>query len=151
MLDKLVACAGIWKGVNTLQDPNTGQPEASPSTAIVSPILDGRFVRLEYTWAHHGTAQAGELLIGYEAEKGVFTCHWVDTWHMGDKVMACRSTSDDRDIISVLGSFSTPDGPDWGWRTDVIPEVAESLSLAMFSISPEEEEFPAVEAHYTRG
>lgn len=43
------------------------------------PILDGRFVRLEYTWAYYGTAQAGELLSGYEAEKGVFTCHWVDT------------------------------------------------------------------------
>lgn len=115
------------------------------------PILDGRFVRLEYTWAHHGTAQAGELLIGYEAEKGVFTCHWVDTWHMGDKLMACWSTTEDDDIISVLGSFSNPDGPDWGWRIDVIPEVAESLSVTMFSISPEEQEFPAVEAHYTRG
>lgn len=70
---------------------------------------------------------------------------------MGDKLMACWSTTEDDDIISVLGSFSNPDGPDWGWRIDVIPEVAESLSVTMFSISPEEQEFPAVEAHYTRG
>lgn len=151
MLDQLVACAGIWKGTNTLQDPNTGQPQASPSTAVVSPILDGRFVRIEYTWAYQGAAQAGELLIGHEAEKNVFTCCWIDTWHMGDKVMACRSTSVDRDVISVLGSFSAPNGSNWGWRIDLIPDVAGSLSLAMFSISPEEQEFPAVEAHYTRG
>jgi len=57
VLDGLIACAGSWRGpnsTNTLQDPQSGQPEESSSTATVTPVLGGRFVRLDYTWGYHG-------------------------------------------------------------------------------------------------
>jgi hypothetical protein len=39
--EALAACAGSWRGANTLQDPNTGRPEESPSTVTVTPVLGG--------------------------------------------------------------------------------------------------------------
>jgi hypothetical protein len=33
-IDALIAASGQWLGTNTLQDPNTGQPEETPLTAI---------------------------------------------------------------------------------------------------------------------
>jgi hypothetical protein len=49
-VEALVAGAGSWRGENTLQDPHTGKPEESPSTLTVTPVLGGRFVRIDHTW-----------------------------------------------------------------------------------------------------
>ena len=35
-VETLTALAGNWRGANTLQDPNTGEPEESPSTVTVT-------------------------------------------------------------------------------------------------------------------
>jgi hypothetical protein len=51
-LDRLIACAGNWSGTNRLQVSETELPEDSPSTAIVTSVLAGRFVRIDYTWAY---------------------------------------------------------------------------------------------------
>jgi hypothetical protein len=56
-LDGLAACAGSWRGSNTLEDPNTGRPEESSSTMAVMPVLGGRFVRLDNTWSYQGQPQ----------------------------------------------------------------------------------------------
>ena len=66
-VEGLAALAGNWSGTNTLQDPNTGKPEESPSTVTVTPILGGRFVRLDYTWGYQGTPQEGSLLVGFDS------------------------------------------------------------------------------------
>ena len=149
MLDKLTTYTGTWQGTNILQDPNSGQPEESPALASVTPVLDGRFVRLDYTWEYQGKAQAGSLLIGYEAKANVLTGQWIDTWHMGDKVMSCRSSAGESDLITLLGSFEAPPGPDWGWRTDLLLHEPDRLVMMMYAISPDEEESPAVEAKRT--
>jgi hypothetical protein len=90
------------------------------------------------------------LLIGYEVNAGVFTGQWIDTWHMGDKVMTCRSSAERRDLLSLLGSFEAPPGPDWGWRTDLVLADPETLIMRMYTLSPDNDETLAVEAHYTR-
>ncbi len=150
MLDRLAACAGTWRGTNRLHDPNTNKPEDSSSTVIVTPMLAGRFVRLDYTWAYQGRAQEGSLLLGSDADAGAVTAHWIDTWHMGDKVMACRGPAPDDATLSVRGSYAAPPGPDWGWRIDLTPAVGATLRLLMFNIDPDGREEPAVEATYTR-
>ena len=43
VLDGLAASAGSWEGTNTLQDPHSNMPDDSSSTAIVTPVLGGRF------------------------------------------------------------------------------------------------------------
>ena len=150
-LEALRACTGSWRGNNRLQDPHTNAPEDSPATATITSILNGRFIRLDYTWEYQGTPQAGSLLIGYEAEAEVATAHWIDTWHMGDKVMACRgSITNASGEITLLGAYAAPPGPDWGWRTIITPHQGQSLRLVMFNITPEGQEVLAVETDYTR-
>ena len=149
-LDKLIACAGNWRGSNRLQDPLTNAPEDSPATASVTALLDGRFVRLDYTWGYQGKSQEGSLLIGYEPKTGMASAYWIDTWHMGRQVMAAEGSISQSGEISVLGSFAVPPGPDWGWRTVITPDDGQELQITMFNISPEGLEELAVEASYSR-
>lgn len=150
VLEEFMSYIGSWRGNNRLHDPNTNAPEDSPATATIIPVLGGRFIRMDYTWEYLGSPQAGSLLIGYEADADVVTAHWIDTWHMQDKVMACRGTTNDNSEISVVGSYGAPPGPDWGWRTRIRPQANQNLRLVMFNISPDGQEELAVEADYTR-
>ena len=149
-LDQLIACAGDWRGVNRLQDPNTGLPEASPTTATITPVLAARFVRIDYTWAYQGNAQEGSLLIGYETETAVATAYWIDGWHMGDKVMVCPGTTDEQGNLLVRGTFAAGDGPDWGWHIAITSSEAQSFGFVMHNVEPNGREWLAVEAEYTR-
>jgi hypothetical protein len=148
-LEAFLKCAGRWVGTSRLQDPHSGSPDESPSTVTLTPVLGGRFVRMDYDWAYRGSPQQGSLLIGHEADVAAVTAHWVDTWHMGDKVMACRGLAEPNGVISVLGSYAAPPGPDWGWRTVITP-AEESLRLVMYNITPEGQEELAVAAEYAR-
>lgn len=150
MLEKLMAYTGSWRGNNRLQDPNTNAPEDSLTTATIIPVLGGQFIRMDYTWEYLGKPQAGSLLIGYEAEAEVVTAHWIDTWHMSDKVMACRGGASNNGEISVLGSYAAPPSPDWGWRIIITPDEGQRLRIVMFNILPDGQEELAVETDYTR-
>ena len=149
-LDHLAACAGEWRGTNRLHDPRTGRPEDSPSTARVTPVLHGWFVRFDYTWGYQGTPQEGSLLIGMDPKAGSATAQWIDTWHMGRAVMSCVGTARDGQAFSVRGSYAAPPGPDWGWRIDVDMSHPRMLRLTMTNISPEGTETIAVEASLTQ-
>jgi hypothetical protein len=147
MLDHLIACAGEWRGTNTLQDPEMGlQPETTESAANVAPLLDGRFVRIDYTWAYKGTPQSGSMLVGHQAKAGLVTMHWIDTWHNGEKVMALEGTSAE---VDTRGSYSVPGHPDWGWRIRIVPS-ADGLAVQMWNVSPEGQEHLAVQSNYRR-
>jgi hypothetical protein len=148
-LESLLSSAGRWIGTSRLQDPHAGSPDDSPSTATVTPILGNRFVRLDYTWAYRQAPQEGSLLIGYDKSASEVTAQWIDTWHMSDKVMACRGPSDAAGTISVRGSYAAPPGPDWGWRI-VITLCGQTLRIVMFNISPDGQEDLAVDADYKR-
>jgi hypothetical protein len=148
MLDALIAAAGTWQGTNTLQDPETGlQPETTDSVATVTPLLDGRFVRIDYTWSHKGTPQSGSMLIGHQRKAGALTMHWIDTWHNGEKVMALEGTGPE---VDVRGSYAVPSHPDWGWRIR-LELAADGLAVRMWNVSPDGQEYPAVDARYPRG
>ena len=149
ILDALAACAGSWRGTNTLQDPHNNIAEESAATATVTPVLGGRFVRLDYTWGYQGKPQEGSLLIGFDTQADTVTAHWIDTWHMSDKVMACTGSSPSGPTLAVLGSYAAPPGPDWGWRIEITPGDSQ-LRLVMVNIWPEGKEDLAVEATYTR-
>lgn len=145
-LTALAACAGRWHGTSTLQDPMMGIAEESQSAMEVTPVLGGRFVRVDYTWAYQGAPQEGSILVGFD---GAASGHWIDSWHMGKKVMACTGPAPRGGTLHLTGSYAAPTGPDWGWRIDLTPGP-DSLRLWMANVSPEGEESPAVEAVYTR-
>src|SRR4051794_29404053 len=102
--NQLIRCAGTWQGKSVLQDPPNRVLDESASTLSVIPVLAGQFVRLDYTWGYRGKPQEGSLLIGHIAAENAFTAHWVDTWHMADKVLASRGPAGD--VFSVLGHYA---------------------------------------------
>jgi len=89
------------------------------------------------------------MLVGHIAETDVLTVHWIDTWHMSDKVMACQGRPKERGVIDVRGSYAAPPGPDWGWRIIIAPAQM-SLGLVMYNITPAGQEALAVEASDVR-
>ena len=147
-LDGLLACAGTWRGSNILHDPHTNSPQNSPSTMDVTPVLNGTFVRIDYTWRYQDKPQEGSMIVGYQPEAEVVTTHWIDTWHMGTRVMACQGPAGANGEISVLGSYAASPGPDWGWRIVIAPEAGRELRLVMFNVAPDGTEELAVEADY---
>lgn len=149
VLDGLIACAGAWQGTSTLEDPHNGIADESPSTATVTPLLGGRFVRVDYTWSYQQKPQEGSLLLGYQAKAETATGHWIDSFHNGDKVMVCAGTVPPGDPLSVRGSYAAPPGPDWGWRIDVLPD-GDTLRIVHYNVWPEGKEELAVESRYTR-
>ena len=148
-LEKLAACAGTWQGTNRLHDPSTKQPDDTPSTLVITPILDGRFVRLDYTWRWDGQPQSGAMIVGHEDQANVDTAYWVDTWHNRDVGMLCRGPGGDGASITVAGTYAAPPGPDWGWDIGLTPKPGESFEIVMHVYTPEGEQGPAVEAWYT--
>lgn len=149
-LENLIACAGSWRGTNRLQDPNTGRPEDSAATASISPLLAGRFVRLDYTWGYQGKPQEGSFLIGFDPKTDRVSAHWIDSWHNSYPVMACTGSAGVDGAIDVRGTYPAPPGPDWGWRTVITPDPAGTLRIVMHNIWPDGREELAVEAQFTK-
>lgn len=151
-LDALVSCAGAWKGTNILHDPHTKQPEESAATLQIAPILDNRFVRLDYTWSHQEKLQEGSLLIGFDPGTHTISGHWIDTWHMGHAAMICLGPEPESGTLKLVGSYAAPPGPDWGWRIEITAASGvDALRITMHNIWPDaEREERAVEAVYTR-
>jgi Protein of unknown function (DUF1579) len=155
-LDALAALAGTWRGTYELRgDPSFDSD--TPSTAIVTAILGGRFVRIDYSWdegdqLQENGPQEGSLLIGFEPEPepGIATVTWIDSWHNGRRTMVCPGVGLDSGGVDVRGTYpGGPGNPDWGWRTLIEP-AADRWTLTMFNVTPEGEESLAVRAAYSR-
>ncbi len=114
----------------------------------VAPAAQGRFLTFTYTWAYEGKPQDGVLLLGHADDE--VTGAWIDSWHMGNKVMVSRGAASAAGGVSIAGTYAAPPGPDWGWRTVVEPRVGDTFRFAMYNLTPDGEETLAVEVIYTR-
>ncbi|MEO7802950.1 MAG: DUF1579 family protein [Actinomycetota bacterium] len=146
--DRLLDCVGIWRGTNWLYLSPGEAADESSSVLHVMPVLGGQFVRLDQTWGFQGDPQQGSLLVGYDADSMVVTAHWIDTFHMGRKVLECTGAAGG-DALEVRGSYPAPPGPDWGWRISVSGASPGQLEIVMFNIHPDGQEDLAVKATYS--
>ena len=149
-LTLLHALVGEWRSTYRVLLPGE-PPFESTSHATITPILGGKFVRIDYTWAFKETPHEGVLTFGHDAQADEATVVWIDSWHMSDKFLVSQGTVDDKGVINVLGAFAVGEGPDWGWRTIIIPDDGRGWRMEMYNIEPHSrEEMLGVEADYSK-
>ncbi len=146
----LAALVGQWHGTNNLWLAPDQPARISESTATIRLAANGHFAVIEYAWADEGRAQDGLLMVGQESPSAAVTAAWVDSWHMGDKIMHCRGTVGSQGAVSVQGAYAAPPGPDWGWRISIRPETDHRFAFEMFNITPDGQEALAVQVGYAR-
>jgi Protein of unknown function (DUF1579) len=139
---------GRWQGSYRLIVEPSGPVRVSESSATFTPV-EGGLTRIDYTWDFEGTPQEGSLLLGYDKPRQVFTADWTDSWHMSDKPMKSEGPASS-ESVDVRGSYSAPPGPDWGWRTVIETAGADSFRMVMHNVSPDGQEYLAVDAEYHR-
>ncbi len=128
------ATHGKWVGSSKLYLPDDPL-RASPSQAEVAPVARGKFLTISYDWSFEGEPQSGVILLGLEGETA--SAIFIDSWHMGDKLMELRGTSTQTGV-SVLGHYSVEGSPEWGWRIAV--DFEPGLRVMMYNVIPEEGE-----------
>jgi hypothetical protein len=149
-LAALKASIGKWQGTNQLWLA-PGQPvRSSKSTAEIRAIAQDQFSEIRYTWADEGKAQEGKLVLSLAPDSGSVKAVWFDTWHMANAFMVCDGAVDERGVVRVRGTYAAPPGPDWGWRITIEPNGKDALRFAMHNITPDGDEFLAVEVAYAR-
>ncbi len=148
----LAQMVGDWEGtVRTWFEPGK-LADTSPVRGTVRPVLAGRFVVHEYSGTLMGHVMEGVALHGYALHEERFETAWIDSCHNGTRVMLSLG---DRpaggDVASVLGSYPAPDGPPWGWRTEVdVSGAPDALAIRHWNITPDGEEALGVEFVYAR-
>jgi hypothetical protein len=146
----LSAYVGTWTGTNNLylsSDP--ASLRQSESNLTVSLKANGQFVTFDYTWAYKGEPQEGVILLGCDPRSDAVQTVWTDSWHSSHTFMLSDGKVSDDGAISVKGYYKVRDHPDWGWRTDIIPQ-GDVLRIVMYNVSPEGDEELAVETDFTR-
>ncbi len=148
--DHLSALVGEWKGTSRLNLSWMPDPiKESGSTAKVHGRINGQCVEIAYTWEYEGQPQEGLLILNGDPKSDQITAWWTDSWHSANVLMSCKGTVRDDGHVNVMGHYSVPDHPDWGWRTEIIPD-GDTFKYLMFNVSPKGEEDWAVETAFTR-
>jgi hypothetical protein len=79
MHKRLVADAGTWQGKNTMWMGPGADPIEAESTSVVTPVLDGRFVRLEMKGDMPGMGPYHGLAVhGFDNITKKFVATWID-------------------------------------------------------------------------
>ena len=138
---------GSWSGRSTLWLEPGSEGRPSSTTLHSQAVVRGKFLRLDYTWTFEGDPQAGSLLLGYDAKAQRYEAAWIDSWHMGSKIMHC--SGEPGGGPDLRGEYEVGDGsPNWGWRI-ALASNDEGVTLRMWNVTPQGQEALAAEAIYT--
>lgn len=149
-LTQLTDLIGKWQGENHLWLYPGDPVHLSESLAEISPVFQGQFSELCYTWAEGRKSQEGRMLLGQMPDSETIQAVWFDTWHMANQFMVCQGGVDAGGVVQVKGAYAAPPGPDWGWQITIEPQGKDQFRFLMHNITPEGESFLAVETIYTR-
>lgn len=145
---RLAALAGQWTGTNRLILRPDLPAQESLSTMNIAPAAQGKFIVLHYIWAYEGQPQDGLLVVGQDEQ--VVQASWIDSFHMGDKFMACEGSADAQGGVLVKGSYQMPGYPVWGWQIEILPADDGTFQFVMHNITPEGDKYLAVDTKYRR-
>lgn len=143
---QLRALHGRYTGeVKTWLEPSH-PPEKTLAELRVETLLGGRWTRFAQQGTTAGQAHSGEMLLGYHNDIAKFEHCWIDSFHTGTAMMISTGEKRTDGVIAVTGSYRA--GPQtWGWRTEF---HLNPFITRCFNISPEGEEYPAIETVWTR-
>lgn len=139
---------GKWSGTSRLFFGEGAHD--SESTAEIRALAQGQFISFSYAWKFQGEPQDGQIVFRTNLGEEPAKAAWLDSWHMQNDIMLCKGTWNEDGRASLLGSYSYPPGPDWGWRIEIGLDGDGTLSVQMFNITPEGQEMPAVQARYEK-
>lgn len=138
---------GNWSGFNKLYMMPEDPVRESKSTASIDTVAKGQTLRIEYTWEFDGAEKDGIILLTSPKESPEVTMVWTDAFHMEHSFMVCKGEFNGSEI-NVKGSYQIGDYPEWYWRT--IFTCDDVFAFKMYNISPEGEEFIAVDSSFER-
>lgn len=147
---RLSELVGNWDGTNRLHLSWMPNPlHESRSTAVVRERIGRQCLEIAYTWEYEGKPHEGVIILSGSPKTDGIKAVWTDSWHSANVLMTCEGTVDESGRVSVKGSYSVPDHPDWGWRTDIIPGDG-TFEYVMYNVSPEGVEELAVETVFSK-
>jgi hypothetical protein len=146
----LAQLVGGWSGTSRVWFEPDKLADESPVVGTIQLVLDGRFALFLYQGSIDGETQHGMFTFGFNTTLERYEASWVDSFHNNTAIMFCIGAVTEGGF-SVLGSYPDPTGgPDWDWRTEAVLVDPDHLTLTAYNITPEGEEFKAVETRLTR-
>ena len=142
------ALVGPWKGENILHNPMTGTPESSVTKFHNQLILNGTFLEASYDWVFENKKQEGRLTLGIREAKDELFATWIDTWHMNGDFLVLKGKRTGKSF-ELFGEYEIEGYPKWGW-TISIQSSDKKLDIVMKNVSPEKQEYPAVDITLAR-
>lgn len=143
---------GHWQGSNHLWLAPDQPSRISAISAVVTRVVNDRFLCVSYQWREADKPEEGMLLVGRheqndgDAPRAIVEMSWVDSWHNGNRFMHCRGENNHDTQVSAVATYAET----WRWRLTLVPLAANRWQWLMHNITPAGEEHLAVRADFTR-
>ena len=152
MHQQLARVAGQWRGRQTMWMYDGAEPVQSEITSTVTPIMDGRFLRVEFSGNTPGMGPfSGFGITGFDNVTGKVVSTWLDNWSTGI-MTGTGEISEDGSTITTKMSHNCPINK----KPTVIRQIEtltgpDAKTLEMFSTDPKSgKEFRMLSIELTR-
>lgn len=146
---RLSALIGTWNGTtHTWIEPDR-LFDKSAIQGTIRTISNERFLLYEYFSSIHGEPCQGSMLLGYDLAQKLFHIVWTDTFHTDTGIV---------NFVGTDGAILTADEAPahqsktfcWQWRTEINQLDYNTISISLFTISPEKLEHKIIESRLVR-
>ena len=146
--DALRALVGQWDAEVRIWTMPGQPPEAATGQAVIEEILDGRFVRTEFTGSFKGRKIEGFGVEGYDRLKHKDVGVWMDS--LGTMMFHFEGSCDDGgNVRTMRGVYELPDGDTRETRTVTTRIDDNTFRFESFDIA-DGQELKSFEILYTR-